>query len=52
MNETTLYMFRVVNRCQKHDLGEFLGWPSELRQGVEGPQVLPQGGTLEQIFVF
>ena len=28
---------------KKHDLGEILGWPSELHQGVEGHQGLPQG---------
>ena len=38
--------------AKKHDLGEFLGWPSELHQGVEGPQGLPQGCTLEQILFY
>ena len=38
--------------AKKHGLGDPTLWPSELHQGVEGPQGLPQGGTLEQIFVF
>ena len=38
--------------AKNHDLSDFARWPSELHQGVEGPQGLPQGGTLEQIFVF
>ena len=33
---------------KKQELGEILGWPSELHQGVEGHQGLPQGCTLDQ----
>ena len=46
---------RLLSMCsgrskdpKKQELGEILGWPSELQQGVEGHQGLPQGCTLEQ----
>ena len=40
----------MVNNAKKHGLGDFPRWPSELHQGVEGHQGLPQGFILEQIF--
>ena len=52
MNKTTFHVFGEVKGPQKQELGEILGWPSELQQGVEGHQGLPQGCTLEQNLCF
>ena len=38
--------------AKKQGLSDFANWPSELHQGVEGHQGLPQGCTLEQIFCY
>ena len=38
--------------AKKHGLGDLALWSSELHQGVEGPQGLPQGCTLEQILFY
>ena len=38
--------------AKKHGLGDPTLWSSELHQGVEGPQGLPQGCTLEQILFY
>ena len=50
---------RLLSMCsgrskdpKKQELGDPSHWPSELHQGVEGHQGLPQGCTLEQNLCF